>query len=173
MAGAPIESTELRTPPIYPFRCNLSQRQAVEKALSHSISVIEGPPGTGKTDTILNLIANVIAEGSATIGVVSFGNSAVDNVREKLEILGVGHVVARLGNKEMAEEFSNRQNRRNTELRRFVNETPPDPPAERLAEVDRRVRRLQAAERNRAGLRQGDRRACLGASALREACHPG
>lgn len=57
--------------------------------------MIEGPPGTGKTETILNLIANVIAEGSATIGVVSFGNSAVDNVREKLENLGFGHVVGR------------------------------------------------------------------------------
>ena len=37
---------------IFPFGCNNSQMEAVEKALSHSMSVIEGPPGTGKTQTI-------------------------------------------------------------------------------------------------------------------------
>lgn len=33
----------------FPFGCNLSQMQAVQKAFSNKISVIEGPPGTGKT----------------------------------------------------------------------------------------------------------------------------
>lgn len=46
--------------PIFPFGFNLSQKDATEKALSEQISVIEGPPGTGKTQTILNIIANAI-----------------------------------------------------------------------------------------------------------------
>jgi len=154
LAGAPIETRELDAAPIYPFRCNLSQRQAVENALTHSLSVIEGPPGTGKTETILNLIANIIAIGSATVGVVSFGNSAVDNVREKLDDLGFGHVIARLGRKELLQEFLDAQGSRNDRLKEFVDRTPPAPPDERLVELDSRLRRLQEAERERARLRQ-------------------
>lgn len=45
---------------IFPFGFNLSQKEATEKALKNKISVIEGPPGTGKTQTILNLIANAV-----------------------------------------------------------------------------------------------------------------
>jgi hypothetical protein len=42
--GSPIESRSPDIIPIFPFRCNLSQRAAVEKALTCSISIIEGPP---------------------------------------------------------------------------------------------------------------------------------
>ena len=34
---------------IYPFGCNESQKLAVETTLQNSMSIIEGPPGTGKT----------------------------------------------------------------------------------------------------------------------------
>ena len=44
---------------IFPFSFNLSQKTALEQALTNSISVIEGPPGTGKTQTILNILANL------------------------------------------------------------------------------------------------------------------
>lgn len=46
---------------IYPFGCNESQKLAVETTLRNSISIVEGPSGTGKTQTILNIIANLIA----------------------------------------------------------------------------------------------------------------
>lgn len=42
-------------PLIYPFGFNISQKQAVELAMDNSLSVVEGPPGTGKTQTILNI----------------------------------------------------------------------------------------------------------------------
>jgi hypothetical protein len=51
--------------PIYPFGFNESQKKAVEKALSNRLSVIEGPPGTGKTQTILNIISNVVMKGES------------------------------------------------------------------------------------------------------------
>jgi hypothetical protein len=89
LTGAPIEAREPTAPPIFPFRRNLSQRAAVENGLTRSISVIEGPPGTGKTETILNLIANIITTDAGTVGVVSFNNAAVENVRSKLEDAGV------------------------------------------------------------------------------------
>src|SRR2546429_6938853 len=55
LSGSPIESRSQDITLIFPFRCNLSQRAAVEKALTGSVSVIEGPPGTGNTETVLNL----------------------------------------------------------------------------------------------------------------------
>ncbi|MPQ67945.1 MULTISPECIES: AAA domain-containing protein [unclassified Pseudomonas] len=89
---------------IYPFGLNESQLQAVERAFSAQISVIEGPPGTGKTQTILNILANILLRGQ-TVAVLSNNNAAVENVYEKLEKYGLGHLVARLGNHDKREAF--------------------------------------------------------------------
>src|SRR5690606_13186719 len=45
---------------IFPFGFNISQQKAVDTAFNNNLSVIEGPPGTGKTQTILNIIANAV-----------------------------------------------------------------------------------------------------------------
>ncbi|EKT4467957.1 DUF2726 domain-containing protein [Pseudomonas putida] len=89
---------------IYPFGLNESQCQAVERAFSAQISVIEGPPGTGKTQTVLNILANILLRGQ-TVAVLSNNNAAVANVYEKLEKCGLGYLVAKLGNKENREAF--------------------------------------------------------------------
>ena len=87
--------------PIFPFGGNASQFQAVEAALQNQVSVIEGPPGTGKTQTILNIIANLIAD-KKTVLVVSNNNSATENVLEKLKLpeYGMDFLAAPLGNSE-------------------------------------------------------------------------
>ncbi|MBN3802529.1 DUF2726 domain-containing protein [Paraburkholderia sp. Ac-20336] len=89
---------------IYPFGVNESQLAAVERAFSAQVSVIEGPPGTGKTQTILNILANILLRGK-TVAVLSNNNPAVENVYEKLEKFGLGHLVAKLGSKENREDF--------------------------------------------------------------------
>lgn len=89
---------------IYPFGCNESQKLAVETTLKNSISIVEGPPGTGKTQTILNIIANLIVQNK-TVAIVSNNNSAVFNVREKLEKYGYEMIVASLGNNENKASF--------------------------------------------------------------------
>lgn len=91
---------------IYPFGCNESQKLAVETTLRNSISIVEGPPGTGKTQIILNIIANLIVQNK-TVAIVSNNNSAVFNVREKLEKYGYKMVVASLGNNENKASFFN------------------------------------------------------------------
>jgi hypothetical protein len=154
LSGSPIESSPLSISPIFPFRCNLSQRAAVERALTSSMSVIEGPPGTGKTETILNLIANIVAVQHKTVGIVSFGNAAVDNVRDKLAELGFGHMIANLGRGEKREEFFRGQQDRDAHVRQFLNSTPDRPDLEQLADLDRRLRGLQSAERTRAERQQ-------------------
>ena len=93
---------------IFPFGFNLSQKTATEKALSEQISVIEGPPGTGKTQTILNIIANAIINGK-TVAVVSNNNAATANVLEKLQKYGVDFIAAYLGNKENKKKFFDEQ----------------------------------------------------------------
>ena len=89
---------------IYPFGVNPSQLSAVEQALSSQVSVIEGPPGTGKTQTILNIIANILVRGK-TVAILSNNNAAVQNVYEKLEKTGLAYLVAQLGKKEIREAF--------------------------------------------------------------------
>ena len=81
---------------LFPFGTNFSQMGAVENALRSNLSVIEGPPGTGKTQTILTIIANMLYRGKSVL-VVSGNNSAVRNVSEKLEEHGFGFLVAELG----------------------------------------------------------------------------
>ncbi|MDP2715096.1 AAA domain-containing protein [Rheinheimera sp.] len=89
---------------IYPFGVNESQLAAVEQAFSAQVSVIEGPPGTGKTQTILNILANILLRGQ-TVAVLSNNNTAVDNVYEKLEKCSLGHLIAKLGNQDNRKDF--------------------------------------------------------------------
>lgn len=95
---------------IFPFGCNNSQYKAVKNAIENQISVIEGPPGTGKTQTILNIIANILMRGK-TVQVVSNNNSATENVYEKLSypIYNLGFVAAVLGNSENKKAFISQQ----------------------------------------------------------------
>lgn len=90
--------------PIFPFGCNRSQYKAVKNALEYNLSVIQGPPGTGKTQTILNILANLLLDGK-TMEIVSNNNSAVENVKEKLEASGLGFICAQLGRSSNKNEF--------------------------------------------------------------------
>jgi len=89
---------------IFPFGCNLSQVTAVKEALTNQISIIEGPPGTGKTQTILNIIANIVLHGK-TVAVISNNNSATQNVYEKLQKYGFDYITAELGSSKNKTEF--------------------------------------------------------------------
>ena len=90
--------------PIFPFGCNRSQYQAVRYALENKISVIQGPPGTGKTQTILNILANLLLDGK-TMEIVSNNNSAVENVKEKLEASSLDFLCAQLGRASNKKDF--------------------------------------------------------------------
>lgn len=99
-----LKKSQLGNMPIFPFGFNLSQKKAAENALTEQLSVIEGPPGTGKTQTILNIIANAIMNNK-TVAVVSGNNSATANIVEKLQKYGVDFIAAYLGNKNNKEKF--------------------------------------------------------------------
>lgn len=90
---------------IYPFRFNLSQKNAIKNVFKSKISIIQGPPGTGKTQTILNIIANLAIMQNKTVAVVSNNNEAVKNVKDKLKKNGYDFIIADLGNKEKRKNF--------------------------------------------------------------------
>ena len=91
-------------PMISPFGLNYSQSKALKMMFSNRISIVEGPPGTGKTQTILNFISNALINGKS-IAVVSNNNSATDNVYEKLEKYGYSFIAAPLGNADNVDKF--------------------------------------------------------------------
>ncbi|WP_300707030.1 AAA domain-containing protein [uncultured Brachyspira sp.] len=94
---------------IFPFSTNKSQFEAVKKAFSSQLSIIEGPPGTGKTQTILNIIANIIMQNK-TVAVVSNNNAATNNIYNKLQKYNYDFFCARLGKNENKDKFIQEQN---------------------------------------------------------------
>lgn len=87
-------------------RSNFSQKQAIEAALKDRISIIEGPLGTGKTTTILSIIANLVVRGMH-VAVISKNNSAIDNIKEELDHLKLPPFYLRLGNKTVMDQLKN------------------------------------------------------------------
>lgn len=89
---------------IFPFGCNSSQYLAVKNAVYNKVSVIEGPPGTGKTQTILNIIANLLIRG-LNCQVASNNNTAIMNIEEKLQKYNMDFFEALLGKTENKQHF--------------------------------------------------------------------
>lgn len=74
---------------------NDSQRIAVEFALSsRDIAIIHGPPGTGKTTTLVELIQQTVLAGGKVL-VCAPSNAAVDHILEQLS--RTTHSLVRLG----------------------------------------------------------------------------
>lgn len=119
---------------IFPFGINLSQEKAVSNALENSMSIIEGPPGTGKTQTILNIIANLIINNK-TIAVVSNNNSAIENVFEKLEKENLSFFCAMLGNKKNKENFIKNQNGRYPSFNNIQNDNKTEDLSENIKQI--------------------------------------
>jgi len=72
-----------------------SQQAAVVAAKSGRSLVIEGPPGTGKSQTITNIIAECLAAGR-TVLFVAEKAAALEVVKSRLERVGLGDFVAEL-----------------------------------------------------------------------------
>ena len=67
---------------------NASQHSAITKMLSPSldtnITLIHGPPGTGKTTVIATYVISAIQAGKRGIWLIAQSNVAVKNIAEKL-----------------------------------------------------------------------------------------
>jgi very-short-patch-repair endonuclease len=120
-----------------------SQQRAIASALKGESGVIIGPPGTGKSQTIANLIGELISSGKRVLFVAE-KRAALDVVKSRLQRRGLGDLVldlhGALSRKQIMSQFS-------TALA-AVSETP-QPRVEDLhaAFVDRRQRLNEYVER--------------------------
>lgn len=75
---------------------NESQNQAVNRVLAaEDVAVIHGPPGTGKTTTLVQAV-KLLAQREASVLVTASSNTAVDLLTERLAEAGLA--VIRIGN---------------------------------------------------------------------------
>ncbi|KQQ09743.1 DUF3320 domain-containing protein [Rathayibacter sp. Leaf296] len=72
-----------------PVPADASQLEAVAAAVAGKTFVLEGPPGTGKSQTITNLLARALAEGKRVLFVAE-KRAALDVVKRRLEEVGLG-----------------------------------------------------------------------------------
>ncbi|QMW00755.1 AAA domain-containing protein [Spirosoma foliorum] len=92
---SPTFHPDIPTP--YLPKLNPSQVSAVGKILTaNELAIVHGPPGTGKTTTLVQAIKALIAQDHKKILVVAPSNTAVDLLSEKLHDEGVN--VIRVGN---------------------------------------------------------------------------
>jgi len=75
---------------------NTEQRQAVVQGSSAPVTVVTGPPGTGKSQVVTSLLANAAWQGSSAL-FSSKNNHAVDVVESRVNELGSYPLLLRLG----------------------------------------------------------------------------
>ncbi len=81
----------------YQKALNESQQEAVKNMVwSQDFSIIHGPPGTGKTSTLVEGIVQMVKNGTKKILVTAASNMAVDHLAEKIDEAGIQ--VVRIGN---------------------------------------------------------------------------
>lgn len=84
---------------------NSEQRAAVISALAAQHTVVTGPPGTGKSQVVTNLLINAAWRGMKVL-FASKNNKAVDVVEARVNGLGNRPVLLRLGSKEYQAKLS-------------------------------------------------------------------
>ncbi|MQA13372.1 MAG: DUF4011 domain-containing protein [Pseudonocardiaceae bacterium] len=84
-AGANLDELAERCP----VPADSSQLRAVAEATAGRTFVLEGPPGTGKSQTITNLLSRAVADGKRVLFVAE-KRAALDVVQRRLDEVGMG-----------------------------------------------------------------------------------
>ncbi|MET7942926.1 AAA domain-containing protein [Streptomyces sp. NPDC005302] len=95
------EVAEAEVQVVAPLELNEGQEAVIRAAMVRRLTVATGPPGTGKSQLIVNAIATARAAGQ-TVLVASTNNKAVDEVWQRCEALAPGLLV-RTGNQAAVE----------------------------------------------------------------------
>ncbi|MFI6323775.1 AAA domain-containing protein [Nonomuraea sp. NPDC050556] len=83
---------------VTPLPANAAQLDVIRSAMTRRLTVATGPPGTGKSQLVANMIATAVANGQRVL-VASTNNEAVDEVVRRCDDL-IPDSVIRTGNKQ-------------------------------------------------------------------------
>lgn len=120
-----------------------SQIAVIEDVKSGNNLVVEGPPGTGKSQTIVNLIAELMAHGK-TVLFVSEKMAALEVVKNRLDGIGLGKFCLEL--------HSHKTRKKDVlqELESSLNESSPEE-----LDIERQLNRLETLRRQLNDYNQG------------------
>ena len=88
-----------------PAPLNAEQRNAVRNALTEPLTVITGPPGTGKSQVVSAILVNAAWRGQRVL-FSSKNNKAVDVVLDRVNALTPRPTVLRLGTRALQEQLA-------------------------------------------------------------------
>ena len=83
------------------FDCDGSQLEVIKAAKDGKSFIIQGPPGTGKTQTISNIIAELVSSGKKVLFVAE-KKAAIDAVLRKFNEIGLEKIFLDLHNKNIS-----------------------------------------------------------------------
>lgn len=89
------DSSELQ-PIIEVLPLNSEQRQAIKQAMTSPLTIITGPPGTGKSQVVTDLLINAAWYGKRVV-FASKNNKAVDVVESRVNNIGPRPILLRVG----------------------------------------------------------------------------
>ena len=87
--GIPKEDESLPETTLTPLLADASQWGAIAMSQTGKSFVLHGPPGTGKSQTITNMIANALYEGKRVLFVAE-KQAALSVVKKRLDGIGIG-----------------------------------------------------------------------------------
>ena len=90
-----------------PLVCNQSQEETLERLRRDPLTVVTGPPGTGKTQLVVNAVANAWLDGDKVL-VTSTNNGAVDVAVDRAEKDVSNGLLVRTGNRDVREQVPDR-----------------------------------------------------------------
>ena len=92
MASEEVDQLSIESEPILVKDADFSQFLAINSARTGKSFIVQGPPGTGKSQTITNLISDLVSRNKKVL-FVSEKSTALDVVKNNLNSIGLGKIV--------------------------------------------------------------------------------
>ncbi len=92
MTSEEVDQLSIESEPILVKDADFSQFLAINSARTGKSFIVQGPPGTGKSQTITNLISDLVSRNKKVL-FVSEKSTALDVVKNNLNSIGLGKIV--------------------------------------------------------------------------------